>query len=100
MAKDAIEFGKTVFLFLSLIGVSIWVGMIWKAEGEDKLVEACHPIDWSMDTLHDVTTGLIGREPQWTLRTQRYLMSGCYYFFSTMLKAPSEQGVRQGGVRR
>ena len=95
----AIGFGKTVLTFLAAIGVAIWIGIIWKAEGEDKLVEACFPIEWSTTTLHDVTTALIGREPVWTLRLQRYLMGGCYYFFSIMITT-GDDASGSGGIRQ
>ena len=95
----AFAFGKTVLTFLATIGIAIWIGIIWKAEGEDKLVEACYPIEWSTDSLHDVTTALIGKEPVWTLKLQRYLMGGCYYFFSIMLRS-GDDNPNSGGVRR
>lgn len=92
------EFGQTVFIFLSVLGAAVWIGTIWKAEGEDRLNQACLPLEFVTDGLHEVTTALIGYPPRWTLYLQSYLMGGCYYFFSVILPNPNEEGA-QGGVR-
>ena len=96
----AFEFGYTVLVFLTLIGVAVWIGIIYKAEGADKLVEACSPIDFATDGLHNTTTALIGREPVWTLRLKAYLMGGCYYFFSVILTDHEGDGSIRGGIRQ
>jgi hypothetical protein len=83
------EFGQTVFIFLSLVGVCIWIGTIWKATGEDRLNQACMPLEFATDGLHQITEALIGYPPRWTLYIQSYLMGGCYYFFSVIL--PDDQ---------
>jgi hypothetical protein len=95
------EFGQTVFIFLAVLGAAWWVGTIWKAQGEDRLVQACIPIEFSTDTLHQVTTALVGYPPTWTLKLQSYLMGGCYYFFSVILPDSNNNGsyIRSGGVR-
>ncbi len=94
------DFGKTVLLFLSVLGIAWWAGAVMKAEGEDKLVEACRPIEFATDKLIVISTGLTGFTPNWTLRTKEVLDGGCYYFFSTFLFAPSEISSEGGGAVR
>lgn len=94
-----IDLTKDVFLYLVVAGLAVWIGMIWTAKGEDKLETTCYPIDWTVESIHDTTKGLIGRDPTWTLYTKRYLMSGCYYFFSVMFRDGGGDDVG-GGVRR
>lgn len=77
---DLINFIKMAFLFMTVIGAAVWLGMIWEAEGEDELKQSCYPIEWVTDTMHHTIAALIGREPIWTMKTQKYLMEGCYYF--------------------
>ena len=79
------DFAKTVFLLFSVLFFAYWVGTVMKAEGEDKLVVACEPIDFATTQLVKVATGLSGFTPQWTVKTKTVLQSGCYYFFSTFL---------------
>ena len=84
------EFGQTVFIFLTVLGVAWWMGTIWKAEGEDRLNQACMPLEFATSGMHEVTTALIGYPPKWTLYVQSYLMGGCYYFFSVILPKAEE----------
>ena len=93
----ALEFAQTVIIFLSVLGIAIWIGIVFKAEGEDKLVEACNPIEYTTNGLHSMTTALIGREPRWTLSLQRYLLRGCYYFFSVIVR---DTDGNEGGIRQ
>ena len=96
------DFAKTVLLFLSLIGFSIWVGAIMKAEGDDKLDVACAPVGFSLQKVQVVATGLVGYTPEWTFKARKVLEGGCYYFFSTFLFA-DEKGIgvnpEGGGIR-
>ncbi len=98
-----ISFGKNVFLFMSVVGVALWIGLLINSEGENKLNEACLPIAFVTDGVHDLTTGLVGYPPNWTLRMKSYLMGGCYYFFSVILTEDNTtddySGRPQGGVR-
>ncbi len=97
------EFGQTILVFASLIGVCIWVGMIIAARGEDRLSAACKPVEFTTDFVHEFTTALIGQQPTWTLYLQQYLMGGCYYFFSIVLTPAlsntGEVGTPVGGIR-
>lgn len=79
------DFIKTVLFSLSVAGVLFWLGMIWKAEGDDKLSVACHPVEFGMGQLVVVTTGLVGYTPNWTIKAREVIEGGCYYFFSTFL---------------
>lgn len=101
--EKAFEFGNTVFIFLAALGLAWWIGTIMSARGEDKLVTACAPIEFSTNGLQSITAGLVGYTPNWTISTEKYLMSGCYYFFSQMLDT-NESGktgsIIRGGVRQ
>lgn len=103
MAKggDAMDFAKQVFLIFSILAVAWLVGTVMQAEGKDKLKQACHPIEFVMDGLRDVTEGLTGYSPRWTAQLKRYLQGGCYYFFSIILfKNNLGEGDEEvGGVR-
>ena len=96
--SKAIDFAQTVFAFLAVLGLAMWIGMIMKATPEDKLVEACKPIEFGADALHDVTTGLTGYPPTWTTNLKVYLMGGCYYFFSIVLR-DNDAELEGSGVR-
>lgn len=78
------EFGQTVLIFLALIGVCIWIGMILNAKGEAKLEQSCKPVEVTTQFLHEAAFAAMGHQPTWTLYVQEYLMSGCYYFFSVI----------------
>ncbi|MFZ2619942.1 MAG: hypothetical protein WAX89_03625 [Alphaproteobacteria bacterium] len=93
-----LDLSKEVFVYLTVAGLAVWIGTIWMSKGEDKLENTCYPIDWTMETVHDVTKGLIGRDPTWTLHTKKFLLSGCYYFFSVMFREGSDEPV--GGIRQ
>lgn len=98
------DFIKTVLLSLSMVGLIFWAGMVWKAEGEDKLSVACHPIEMGMGQLVVVTTGLVGYTPNWVVKVREVMEGGCYYFFSTFLFSGA-QDIRNpvdagGGVYR
>lgn len=97
------EFGQTLLMFILLIGVCIWIGMIVAAKGEDRLSAACKPVEFSTDFVHQVTTALIGHQPTWTLYLQQYMMGGCYYFFSVVLTPYLDNtgnvGEPVGGIR-
>lgn len=95
--RGVFEMAETVFAFLAVIGIAWWVGTIYMAEKEQKLIQACVPIEFSTNGLHHVTTALVGYPPRWTLSLQSYLMGGCYYFFSVMLPNQS-QNINTGGV--
>lgn len=84
------EFGQTVFIFLALIGVCVWIGMIVAAKGEERLEQACKPVEFTTEAIHQAAFALVGRQPTWTLYVQRYLMSGCYYFFSVLFSQQNE----------
>jgi hypothetical protein len=71
---------QTFLIFLLLVGVCVWVGMIIAAQGARKLENACLPVEYVTNFLHEFVATATGQQPIWTLNTQRYLMSGCYYF--------------------
>lgn len=98
--EKAFEFGNTVFIFLAALGLAWWIGTIMAAKGPEKLDTACKPIEFSIDGVQSTAAGLVGYTPNWTLSTERYLMSGCYYFFSVMLKTGGDDSAIQGGVRQ
>ena len=79
------EMVKTIALLVSVLGFAFWVGTVMKANGEDKLTSACHPVEFVTDELIKVTTGLSGFTPNWTVKTKEVMQGGCYYFFSTFL---------------
>lgn len=85
-----LEFGQTVLIFLALIGACVWIGMIVAAKGEERLSQACRPVEITTQFLHQATFALVGTQPTWTLYVQRYLMMGCYYFFSVVFSQHGE----------
>lgn len=100
--EKAFEFGNTVFIFLAALGAAWWIGTIMAAKGPDKLTTACAPIQYSVDGVQNVATGLVGYTPNWTLGTERFLVSGCYYFFDVMLSVGGNDhsgGSVSGGIR-
>ena len=99
MADKAFEFGQTVLVFLTALGVAWWMGAIMTAKADEKLKIACAPIEFTADGVHELTTALIGYPPRWTLNVKAYLMGGCYYFFSIVLQPSEETGAVRGGVR-
>jgi hypothetical protein len=96
------EFVYSILTFTALIAVCIWVGTIMASAGEARLQRACMPVQVTTQALHDVTAALSGTQPSWTLYSQRYLMTGCYYFFNVLLRQPiGLQGEEPapGGIR-
>ena len=94
------DFGKTVFLFISILGIAWWVGTVMKAEGEDKYQEACQPVTITTKYLIKVTTALTGFTPKWTQAVKKKLDSGCYYFFATfMFSKDLGESAADGGIR-
>ena len=94
--RGVMETLETTFAFLAVIGIAWWVGTIYMSENDERLVQACLPVEFSTNALHHVTTALVGYPPRWTLTMQSYLMGGCYYFFSVML--PKHEGSTVGGA--
>lgn len=97
------DFARTIFLLFSVLAFAYWAGLVMKAEGEDKLTEACAPVEFTTDQLIKITTGLTGFTPNWTVRTKEILQGGCYYFFSTFLFSGDVGGEleeAEGGVRQ
>ncbi len=102
--KGLTENFESLIAFALVIGAAIWIGTIYMAEREQKLVQACVPIEYGTNILHQVTTALVGYPPRWTLSLQSYLMGGCYYFFSVMLPNQGDNIsttplAPQGGIR-
>jgi|GEM_PF-2307316 len=91
-ASKPFEFAHTVLIFLALIGVCVWIGMIIAARGEARLEQACKPLEFTTDALHQVAFALVGSQPVWTLYVQSYLMKGCYYFFSVVFSEKMTTG--------
>jgi hypothetical protein len=101
--KKPNDFIQSILMFTALIGICIWIGMIIAAKGEDRLAQACRPLEIGTDTLHEVATALTGTQPSWTLYVQQYVMAGCYYFFGVVLASfiPTNQTLEgdTGGLR-
>lgn len=93
------SFLSTVLVFGFIAAICLWIGLIYTAQGEQRLEQACKPVEYTTNMLHEVTTAIIGRQPTWTLYTQRYLMTGCYYTFSIILsqRLPGEDADTFGG---
>ena len=77
---DIIKFLKSVFILLTVFGIAVWVGIVWKAESAEELKEACYPLDWALGGTHDIIAGLIGRDPKIIRQIQKHVVNGCYYF--------------------
>lgn len=97
------DLARTILLLASILGIAWWAGTVMKAEGEDKLVEACHPVELATSSLINVTNALVGYPPKWTFGTKRIMDGSCYYFFGSLLFSnPSEAAESSrpgGGVR-
>lgn len=93
------SFLSTVLVFGIIIGLCVWIGLVLTSQGEDRLEQACKPVEYTTNLLHEVTTAVLGRQPTWTLYVQRYLMTGCYYTFSVILsqRLPGEDADTFGG---
>ncbi len=94
--RGMMETLESTFAFLAVIGIAWWAGTIYMSEKDERLVQACLPIEFTTNGLHHITTALVGYPPRWTLTMQSYLMGGCYYFFSVML--PHGEGDSVGGA--
>ncbi len=94
-----VDFGMTVVLFLSVLAFAWWMGQVMKAEGEDKLHEACYPIEYTTAKVQELTTALVGFVPNWTVSFRRYIQGGCYYFFSIVLDTAGEGNESSGGAK-
>ncbi|RYG58417.1 MAG: hypothetical protein EON60_13225 [Alphaproteobacteria bacterium] len=77
---------NTIVAFIIIGGLLIWLAMVLTSNGEKRLENACKPIEYTTNMLHEITTAVMGSQPTWTLYVQRYLMTGCYYTFSIILK--------------
>ena len=93
------SFLSTVLVFGLIICLCIWLGLVLTSSGDDRLEQACKPVEYTTNLLHEVTTAVIGRQPTWTLYVQRYLMTGCYYSFSVIMsqRLPGEDADTFGG---
>lgn len=90
---------STLLAFAILIGLLIWLGLIFSSKGEQRLEQACKPVEYTTNFLHDITTSVLGRQPTWTLYVQQYLMDGCYYSFSVFLANATKTETVSGDIR-
>jgi hypothetical protein len=89
--KPSMSLLNTVVVFAFIGGLLVWLALVLTSSGEQRLDNACKPVEYTTDFLHEVVTAVIGRQPTWTLYTQNYLMTGCLYSFSVLMsqKLPS-----------
>lgn len=97
-AKKAEDKLSGILSFAVLIGVCLWVGMIVASKGETRLEQACKPVEFTTQALHQVTQALIGSQPTWTLYVQEYLMTGCYYFFKVIFTDRQTDSLSTGNI--
>jgi hypothetical protein len=83
--KSSTSFLNSLVAFAFIGGILLWLALVVTAQGEQRLEQACKPVEFTTNMLHEVTTSVIGRQPTWTLYVQRYLMTGCYYGFSVIM---------------
>ena len=95
-AKEGMSTLSTLIVFAVLIGVCIWGLMIASAQGERRLEQACKPVEYATQFVHELATTVAGRQPTWSLYVQRYLMTGCYYGFSIVFAETLEQNPLSG----
>ncbi len=97
--KSSSSFLSTVLVFGLIIGLCIWLALVLTSQGENRLEQACKPVEYTTNLLHEVTSAVMGRQPTWTLYVQRYLMTGCYYTFSIIMsqRLPGEDADTFGG---
>lgn len=95
--KSSFSSLNSLIAFAFIIALLIWGWMVFSAQGEERLEQACKPVEYSTQFLHETTTAIIGRQPTWTLYVQRYLMTGCYYSFSVLFAQGTHQGNELGG---
>lgn len=89
---------STLLIFALIAGLLLWLALVLTTQGEERLEQACKPVEYSTQFLHDATTAIIGRQPTWTLYVQRYLMTGCYYSFSVILSQGTQGETVGGGI--
>lgn len=94
--KEGMSTLSTLIVFAVLIGVCIWGLMIASAQGERRLEQACKPVEYATQFVHELATTVAGRQPTWSLYVQRYLMTGCYYGFSIIFAETLEQNPLSG----
>lgn len=97
-AKKPSDQASGILTFAVLIGVCVWVGMIAASKGETRLEQACKPVEFSTQLLHQVTYALVGSQPTWTLYVQEYLMTGCYYFFKVIFTSRKDDNLSTGNI--
>jgi hypothetical protein len=99
--SNVFESLQTFLIFLLLVGVCVWVGMVIAAQGARKLENACLPVEYVTNFLHEFVATATSQQATWTLNTQRYLMSGCYYFARMALVQSNEPTGPEtvGGIR-
>lgn len=85
--KTAGDVLYSVFSFAMLAGACVWIGAILATRGEDKLVQACRPVEFTTTAFSQTVATFVGNKPQWTLYTERSLMTGCYYFFGIIFSS-------------
>ncbi|NBX86308.1 MAG: hypothetical protein EBQ80_03575 [Proteobacteria bacterium] len=79
--KTAGDMLYTAFSFALLVGACVWIGAILATRGEERLVQACRPVEFTTTAFAQTVATLVGGKPQWVLYTERSFMTGCYYFF-------------------
>jgi hypothetical protein len=92
--KPSMSFLNSVIVFCLIGGLLLWLALVLTSQGERRLEQACKPVEYSTQFLHELTTSIIGRQPTWTLYVQQYLMTGCYYTFSIVMAqgVPGDDG--------
>jgi len=94
--KEGMSTISTILVFGVLIGVCIWLVLVLSTQGERRLDQACKPLEYTTQFVHELATTITGRQPTWSLYVQRYLMSGCYYGFSIIFTETLEQNPLSG----
>lgn len=82
------DFAKSMIFALSILAFTWWIASIVQAKGEDKLTEACFPIEFTGTKIQQLSTSLVGYTPNWTFSFRRVMESGCYYFFTILFTPP------------
>ena len=98
--KSSMSAINTIIVFGLIIGLCIWLAMVLTSQGERRLEQACKPVEYSTQFLHEMVTTVIGRQPTWTLYVQSYLMTGCYYGFSVIMSEGTSSSPLDGSVIR
>ncbi len=97
---ELVKFLKSGIIFLSLIGVAMWIGVVWQANESDKMDAACYPIEWTIDSAHNIIAGLVGPEPTWTQAIKFKLVGGCNFFVRRVVLSKKIDENGEGGVRK